>query len=140
MKKFVFLFASLSALALSGCVSQEQADAKMANGCSAAMTAQLGTDVVKDAKMTGSGATVLPNGEYRKIEMTYIDDSSFDQTPKQANCLFSEQWGPAKTSHTALLEQMTVNDTLYGKKDGVVQGALEDFLKLTDAASQAMGQ
>ncbi len=140
MNKFILGVATLSVLALTGCVSQEQADAKMIKGCEAALAAQLGADKVKDAKGTGATADVRPDGSYRRIDMTYVDNGSFDTSERPAACLFSEQWGAGKSSHTAVLEQLKVNGTVYGKEGGVIQGSLEDFLKLTEASAQAMGQ
>lgn len=139
MKKFIVILAGISTLALAGCISQEQADTKMGAGCQAALQAQMGPDKAKDIKVTGAAAQVTTAGEFRKVDMTYVPDS-FDTTPQPASCLFSEQWGPAKTSHTALLEQLVIGNTVYGKQDGAVQGSLDDFLKLTDAASRAMQQ
>ncbi len=140
MKKVFALSTLVSILALTGCVNQEQADAKMGAGCAAVLAAQLGQDQVKDVKTAGAETQVTVNGDFRKVNITYVPVGAFDETPQPAYCLFSEQWGTMKSSHTALLEQLFVNDEIYGKKDGVVQGALEDFLKLTDAAGRGMGQ
>ncbi len=138
MKKIMMIGAC--ALALTGCVSQEQADAKMGKGCEAALMAQIGGDNVKDITQAGATADVRVEGTYRRINMTYVESQAFDQTPKNAECLFAESWGPGKSSHTAILEQLKANGTIYGKDGGVMQGALEDFLKLTEAAAKAMGQ
>jgi len=140
MKKIILIASGISLLALTGCISQEEVDAKMAKGCEAALMAQLGADKVKDAKMTATGGATQADGTFRKVEMTYVENGSFDQTPKPVKCLFSEQWGAGKSSHSAILEQLDINGTTYGKVDGVVKGALEDFLKLTEAAARAMGQ
>lgn len=140
MKKIFVLSAFVSMLALTGCVTQEQADVKMGAGCAAVLAAQLGQDQIKDVKTVGAESQTTVNGDFRKINITYVPVGAFDETPQPAYCLFSQQWGTMKSSHTALLEQLSVNDQIYGKKDGVVQGALEDFLKLTDAAGRGMGQ
>ncbi len=140
MKKFALLTLAASTLILGGCVNQEQADAKMSKGCEAALMAKMGADTVKDVKMTGSEAQTTVDGEYRKINLTYVETGSFDETPLPAFCLFNEQWGIGKSSHTAILDQLSVNGDISGKQGGVVQGDLQDFLKLVDAAASGMGQ
>lgn len=140
MKKFALLTIAVSTIALSGCVNQEQADAKMAKGCEAALMEKMGADNIKDVKPMGGEAQVTVDGEYRKINLTYVETGSFDETPLPAFCLFNEQWGMGKSSHTAILDQLSVNGDVSGKQGGVVQGDLQDFLKLTDAAARGMGQ
>lgn len=139
MKKLTMI-AAVSVLALTACVDEKQADAKMGKGCEAALMAQKGASEVKDVTFVSGTADVRPDGAYRRVNLTYVETNAFDQSPRNAECLFSETWGAGKSSHTAVLEQLKADNTVYGKDGGVMQGALEDFLKLTDAASKAMGQ
>jgi hypothetical protein len=140
MKKIIMICAAVSTLALGACINQEQADAKMTKGCEGALNAQLGTDKVKDPRFTAATGETTADGSFRRIDMTFVEATSFDTTPRPVKCYFSEQWGAMKSSHTALLEKLDINGTVYGKQGGVVQGPLEEFLKITEAAAQAMGQ
>lgn len=51
-----------------------------------------------------------------------------------------QQWGAFKSTHEALLVQVKIDDEVYGKKDGVITGDFDDFLKLTRVVDAAMGQ
>ncbi|PZQ45282.1 MAG: hypothetical protein DI551_07835 [Micavibrio aeruginosavorus] len=141
MKKFTVLLAGLSALTLVGCVSQEQADVKMGEGCKAAISAMLEPDdSVKEFKSTSGAPEKTMGSVYRRIKVSYIQNDDFSEEVREGSCLFSEQWGFFKSSHAALLEQVAWDDQLVGKKDGVIEGDMNAFLKLTEKVDTAMGQ
>lgn len=140
--KHIALTAALlvSAAALGGCVEQKDADVKMTKGCEAAVTAMIAPNTIKEIKGTTAEAEKTMGSVYRRIKITYTENEDFAEMDKEGTCLFSEQWGMFKGSHAALLEQVTYHDTIIGKKDGNIQGDMNDFLKLTEAVDTAMGQ
>ncbi len=140
MKKFIVLIAGVSALALSGCVSQEQADAKMIVGCKAAVGAMIAPTEIKDVKSSDATNEKTMGSVYRRITLKYTQVGDFAETEKEGSCLFSQQWGLFKSSHASLLEQVVYNGELLGKKDGNVVGDLNQFLKLNETVDAAMAQ
>lgn len=140
MRKFAVLFLGISALALTGCVSQEQADAKMKKGCEAAVATMIAPVTIKEVKSGSAEAEKTMGSVYRRVKVNYVENDDFAESVKEGSCLFSEQWGFMKGSHAALLEQVVFNDKLVGKKDGNIEGDMNDFLKLTESVDTAMGQ
>lgn len=140
MKKYILALAGVSVLALAGCVTQEQADAKMAKGCEGAIGAMLSPRTIKTVKgFTGADDT-SEGSIHRRITLTYVENDDFAEAEKKGECMFSQQWGMMKSTHAAMLEQIVVNDQILGKKGGVIQGSMDDFIKLTNGATTAMGQ
>lgn len=140
MKHKFILLSALSALTLGACVSQEQADAKMAKGCESAIGAMITPRTIKEVKSFKADNEGMLGVTYRRIAVTYVENDDFANSEKTGSCLFSEQWTAMKGSHAALLEQLTVNGRIIGKRNGVIQGSMDDFLKLTEGADTAMGQ
>lgn len=140
MKKFALAIAGISVLALAGCVSQEQADEKMKTGCKAAIDAMIAPRSIKEVKASSAEAEKTMGSVYRRIKLTYVENDDFADSEHEGSCLFSEQWGSFKSTHAALLEQVVYNDELVGKKDGTIQGSMDDFLKLSEKVDTAMGQ
>lgn len=141
MKKFVIVLAGVSALALSGCVSQEQADQKMFTGCEAAINAMIAPAATKDIKSRKGEDEKMLSSTFRRIKITYTEAGDFAESEKEGSCLFSQQWGMFKSSHTALLEQVNYNGMLLGKNaEGTIEGSMDDFLKLNEKVDAAMAQ
>ena len=138
MKKFVLAATAVSALTLSACVSQEQADAKMEKGCQAAVEAMIAPRSIKEVKATSGENEKTMGSTYRRIKVSYVKNDDFAESVREGSCLFSQQWGFLKSSHTALLEQVKYNDQIIGKVDGNVQGSMDDFVKLTEKVDTAM--
>lgn len=139
--QFALAVSVLAATLLAGCVNQEQADAKMIKGCEAAVSAMIEPRAIKEIKTTHAANEKTEGSVYRRVEINLIDDGDFIAEEKQYSCLFSQQWGMFKSSHAALLEQLVLDDgTIIGKKDGVIQGSMDDFLKLNSKAETAMAQ
>ncbi len=139
MKKILIALTSVSMIALSGCVSQEQADAKMIKGCEAAVGAMIAPRTIKEVKASSGVDEKTMGSVYRRIKITYVENDDFAESERPGSCLYSQQWGMFKSSHTALLEQVTYNDQLIGKKDGNIEGDMNEFLKLNEKVDAAMG-
>lgn len=140
MRKSASIFAVLSVLALAGCVTQEQADAKMKKGCEAAIAAMIAPATIKDVKSTSAESEKTMGSTYRRIKIGYVENDDFAESVKEGSCLFSEQWGMMKSTHAAMLEQVTFNGQLIGKKDGNIEGDMNAFLKLNERVDAAMAQ
>lgn len=140
MKKYVLALAGISVLAVTGCVKQEDADAKMAKGCEGAVAAMLAPRTIKAVKGFTASDDASEGSIHRRITLTYVENDDFAESEKKGECLFSQQWGVLNSSHAALLEQIIVNDQILGKKGGIIQGSMDDFIKLTNGATTAMGQ
>lgn len=141
MKKFAVLIAGLSTLALSGCVSQEQADAKMIEGCKAAINAMIEPASIKDVKSSNGAAEKMLASTYRRITLKYTEQGDFAENEKEGTCLFSEEWGMFKSTHASMLEQVVYNGNMIGKdKEGNIQGDMNAFMKLNEKVDAAMAQ
>lgn len=139
MQNYILALSAVSVLALTGCVSQEQADAKMEKGCQAAISAMIAPRTVKEFKSGENSNVTSLSGNFRRINLTYVENDDFAETQRQGSCMFSQQWGMMKSSHTAMLEQVKYNDQILGKVDGNVQGSMDDFLKLIEKVDTSMG-
>jgi hypothetical protein len=141
MKKFTVLLAGLSIVALTGCVSQEQADAKMKKGCQSAIGAMIAPTTIKDVKSSTAAPEKMLSSTYRRVTLKYIEEGDFSETEVEGSCLFSEQWGMMKSTHAAMLEQVVFNGNMIGKdKDGNIQGDMNDFMKLNEKVDAAMAE
>lgn len=140
MRKLFVALGLCSSFFLAGCVSQQQADQKMAKGCEAAIGAMIAPKQILEVKSTRFADEQTEGSIYRRIGLTAVEKDGWIEAEKEYSCLFAQQWGLFRLNHIALLEQMTYNDEIKGKKDGKIIGSMEDFLKLTKAADSAMGQ
>ena len=140
MKKLVVVLSAISTLALGACVNQQQADAKMGEGCKAAVSAMIEPKKLLDTKSLNYADEQTEGSLYRRVTLRAIEKDGWIEVEKEYKCLFAQQWGLFKSSHTALLEQLSVGDKFYGKKDGKIIGSMEDFMKLTEKANTVMGQ
>lgn len=136
MKNVLILTVSL--LALSSCVSRDQADAKLTKGCVAAANA-LGPDGGATGTADAVKFTTLPpaadSDRLRQVDLVLKQDDS-SSTP--VKCVFEEEFGPAKLSYSATLYQLELNDRKYGRYGDHIEGDAQDMIKLTDAVTRAM--
>ena len=138
MKRFALL--TLSTLALTGCVTQEQADAKMAKGCEAGVNALIAPKEIASVKSTNYSTETTNEGPHRRVTLSVVEKDGWLELDKEYSCLFAQDWGMFKSSHKALLVQTDIDGSVYGKVDGIITGSLDDFMKLTATVDQAMGQ
>lgn len=136
------LFICLLSLSLTACVDQNTADIKMAKGCRAGVDALLKKDgrEISEVKAERYADEQTEGGLHRRITIEAIEKDGWLELDKKYTCLFAQEWGLFKSSHHALLVQIEIDDQLYGKKDGVILGELQDFLDLTRTVGTAMGQ
>jgi hypothetical protein len=138
MKKFILYASLLSALTLSGCVTQQQADAKMGEGCKAALAAVMASKQILTVKATNYSDEQTEGSLYRRVTIDLVEKDGWAELDKRYSCLFAQEWGFLKSSHTALLEQVVMGDQVVGKKDGKILGSMEEFMNLVSKAETAM--
>ncbi len=138
MKKFALI--AVSALALGGCVTQEQMDEKMAKGCEAGVRSMIAPKEISAIKTKNYADEHAEGGLHRRVSLGVTEKDGWLELDKEYSCLFMEEWGVFKSSHKALLVQVKIDDSIYGKVDGVITGSLDDFIKLSEHVDEAMGQ
>ncbi len=139
MRTLLIIFLSLS---LTACVNQEQADTKMAKGCLAGVNALINIDGknISEIKAERYANEQTEGNLHRRVTLEAIEKDGWLELEKEYSCLFEQKWSAFKTAHVALLVQIEIDGTLYGKKDGKLIGAFDDFLRLTQSVDDAMKQ
>lgn len=139
MTKKSFIFISLStALLLTGCVSRDDADMKLAHACRAGVQTLLPQNLKID-RIIGREASKSPEGpdmRYIKIKTVTIDGML--EEDKDYECIFEEDFGMFGMGYTASVYQVRTGDAMYGKSGNEIKGDADVFLKLTDAMRNAL--
>lgn len=138
MKKYALI--AVSTLTLAACIPQEQADEKMAKGCEAGVASLITPKEIAAVKTKNYADEQAEGGLHRRVTLGVTEKDGWLELDKTYSCLFMEEWGLFKSSHKALLVQVKIDDSIYGKVNGVITGSLDDFLKLSENVDQAMGQ
>lgn len=139
-QSFYLTSAMVAVLALGGCVTQQQADAKMGKGCEAAISATIAPKKLLGIKSTNYADEKTEGSLYRRITIVGQQKDGWIEAEKTYTCLFAQDWGFFKSTHFALLEQLAIGDFVLGKVDGQIRGSMEDYVKLNETAETAMGQ
>lgn len=134
------LFATAAVFLLTGCVTQQQADIKMAEGCAAGIQSLISPKEIKEVKTKNFSDEQVEGGLHRRVTLGIVEKDGWAEYDKEYSCLFMQDWGLFKMSHRALLVQVKIDDDVYGKKDGTILGNMQDFLKLTNVVDGAMAQ
>lgn len=130
----------LLTFALTGCLSQDQADIKMSKGCEAGINALISPVQIGEIKSQNYSNEQVNGGLHRRVTIEAIEKDGWLELDKKYSCLFMQKWGIFNSSHKALLAQITIEDETIGNIDGHVVGGFDDFLKITRVVDQAMGQ
>ena len=126
---------------LSGCVTREQADKKLAKGCAAG--AELFLDdlfkikEVKDQKFKKSDEF---GDSYREVMLSVVETDEWVDLDKEYKCVFAEEFGTMNSTHRATIYQIKVNDQTYGIEDGEILGDMQIHIQLTETVQQAMSE
>ena len=137
MPKFALpLLIILSLSILTGCVSREQADAKLATACVAAVEA------LADRKLgdiADTKATPSPEGpDFRHITvMTGSDDGWLDEFGEY-KCIFQETFSIFNRAHTASIYQVHYDGEIVGKAGSKILGSPSQLLQLEEAVRGAL--
>lgn len=133
------LLSLMALMVLPGCVSREQADAKLARACAAA--AELFLDEgfkIKEVKERLYGNDSKLGNGYRRVTLKAIESDSWFEVDKDYECIFVESFGFANASHRATIYQVKVNDQTYGKEGDKILGDMETHLKLMETVDRAL--
>ena len=135
-----YIMITLLSLFLTACVTQDQADVKMAKGCVAGINALLDKNgkSILEVKSENYSDEQVDGGLHRRITIEAVEKDGWLELDKEYSCLFMQQWGPFKMSHQSLLVQIKIDDEIFGKDNGIIHGDLEDFMKLNNIAQEAM--
>lgn len=137
MKKI--LLSAVATLTLAGCVSQDQADEKMARGCQAGVESQLGNAQIENIKSTNYSFESNVEGQHRRVTFDARTKDGWVELDQTFSCLFAQQWGFFKSSHAAVLMQVKMPDgRVIGKQDGILVGDIGDFARLSESVNAAM--
>lgn len=133
-----FIIMGTCAMLLSGCVSREQADAKLAKACEAGVNAILpeGRKITRVADTEFSPAT---EGQgMRHVVLKAVETDGFLETETEFVCVFEESFGFLNTGYTAAAYQVRAGDLVVGKSGNEILGDAQIFMKLNDAMRDAM--
>ncbi len=131
----------LSVLVLTGCVTREQADARIARGCAAGVEVFLDEGFkIKEIKDKFFKDSVEFGHGYRHVILRAVESDDWLDVDKEYECVFAEGFGFLNNSHTATIYQLNVNGQTYGNKGGKLLGSFQDHLKLTEIVEQAMNR
>lgn len=125
-------------LPLGACVNRDQADARLARGCAAAVELFLPEGIkIKEIKGRTFGASEQ-GPDFRQVTLSAVESDGWADVDKEYRCVFQEQFGFLGNGHTAAIEQVRANDNVYGKENGQILGTFEEHLKLTEIVEKAL--
>ncbi len=137
MKKTAFCFLAL--LALSSCVSRDDADAKLKAGCMAAANLFIEDNFrIKKIKAFTSKPSKDFGAGHRDITLFAIETDDWIEFDREYKCTFTEEFASLNTSYKASLYQGNINGRIIGIKDGKIIGELEDHQRLIQVVEDAM--
>ena len=133
-----FVFALICIALLTGCVNREQADAKLAKACKAAVEVFLPEDqridTIKDATFTPS-----PEGpDFRHVTIHTVMIDGWLEAEYDYDCVFQEGFGFLNSGYTASIEKVRINDETIGRSGNEILGDADDFIKMTDAVRESL--
>ena len=141
MRIFYILVLIFPLFILSGCIEQSVVDEKMARGCMAGVDALTkGREIIEVKKTTPTSENFQGEGLHRRVTIDVLEKDGWLEVDKQYSCVFLEEWGMFRSTHRALLMQIDIEGTIYGKNNGNIVGDWDDFLKLTRVVDAAMAQ
>ncbi len=130
---------TLALLTLTSCVSREQADKRLENGCAAGAelffeeghkVKEIKDSQFRDDPKLGSG--------YREIRLTIVDSDGWYDADKEIKCIFVENFNFVQ--HTATIYQLKMDERTWGKEGNEILGTMEEHLKLTETVEQGMNR
>lgn len=126
---------------LTGCVSREQADERLALGCAAGVELFLDEGFrIKEIKNKSFKNDPNLGKGYRVVKLEAIETDSWLDVDKEYSCIFAESFGFLNANHTASIYQLKVNEQTYGKEGDKLLGTFEEHLKLTQTVDEALNK
>lgn len=139
MKKLMIV-GVLSVLCLSGCGSQQQAEARLVRGCEAAAKAMLNKDDYDHqiAAITGHKFGMSDGFRLVTIETTTKNKEFGFEGEESFQCKFEESRSFGYLNWKAALVQVKIGEDVFGSEGGQLYGSVEDQMALTAAVEAAM--
>ncbi len=133
-----FFLSVFTLLLLTGCVSREQADEKLAIGCAAGaeLFIEEGYEIKEIVKKTFKTSS-LGNG-YRDVRLDVVESDGWHEVEKDYTCIFFENYALFGMGYTATIEQLKLDDEIYGKDGDKILGSMQDHLKLVETVDRAL--
>lgn len=118
---------------LSGCVSREQADQRLAEGCAmgAGLFLEEEAEVLEIKEINAVKDTSM-NAEFRRIDMVVLEGDDWYSEDKEYSCVFSETYALFGLTHTAEIIQLRMGDEIHGQDGRKIMGEINDYLRLKD--------
>lgn len=138
MRRYSWI-ALASVFVLTGCMSREQADMRLQNGCAAGAAIfmeeghkikEVKDHIFRDSPDLGRG--------YREIRLTVVDSDGWYDADKEIRCIFAENFN--FLGHTATIYQLKMDEKTWGKEGNEILGSMDDHLKLTETVEQGMNR
>lgn len=125
-------------LALTGCINREQADAKLARACEAAVNVFL-DETQRIDKVNNATFSASPIGpDFRHVTIHTIMVDGWLETENDYICVFQEGFGFLNSGYTASVHQVHVGSDVYGKAGNEILGDAQDHIKLNEAVRKAL--
>lgn len=141
LKQLSILSICTGALLLSGCVTREQADAKLEKACIAAAEAFIEEGYkVEEVKERIFGDDAKLGKGYREVRLTVLEGDGWYSTDKEYRCVFVEETGMFNSTHNASIYRLKIDTMTLGQEDGKLIGTIKQHQKLGDAVQKALGQ
>ena len=139
MKKITCL-ACLSAVILTGCGSQQEAETKLVRGCEAAVKVMLNKEDYDRqlAAVTGQKFGMSDGFRLVTIDATTKNKEFGFENEESFQCKFEESRSFGYLNWKAALVQVKIDDAVFGSEGGQLYGSVEDQMALTAAVEAAM--
>ncbi len=139
MKHLGLITLCYSVLALSACVTREQADAKLSEGCQAGITVLLPEDQKIDKVVRSEYTPATEGAGFRHVTIVATLENDWLEEEHEYQCVFDENFGLFKSNHTAAIMKLDTGDgRVFGQAGARILGDAQDWIKITNAVREAM--
>jgi PBP1b-binding outer membrane lipoprotein LpoB len=141
MKHSALLLTCAASLLLSGCVSRQHADTKLAEACAAGAAAFLEEREKSEGleKQTASESAKMGIG-HRDVAITLKINDGFATNSKEYSCTFAEEFGALGMVYTAAITQIKLGDKIIGQDGLEIIGTPEELEKLNAAVAGVLNK
>lgn len=138
MKMLSCLILCLCLFIMTGCVSREQADAKLTRACEAGIKATLPEHQTFEEILDSQARDSSIGSNMRQIKIKGKLEDGWLGIEENFTCIFEESFGLLGNSHTAAIYQLRLPGKAIGQAGSDITGSAQEFIRLTDAVSEAL--
>lgn len=141
MKHSALILICATSILLTGCVSREHADTKLAEACAAGAAAFFDEREKSEGieKQTATESVKMGIG-HRDVAITLKVNDGFATTPKEYACVFAEEFGALGMVYTAAIVQINMNGRIIGQDGLEMIGTAEEITKLNEAVASVLNR